>query len=142
MSVEEFFTGQRELWEFWLFFGDLPEGSRTKTAIAMDPEVAEARSEAVSEEEIASLYESRAGKGPRQELTPRGYTLEVEKLNQVLDAINVLQLVVRQLAGGKVKEADFKPAQRPKTEFDKRIDERVRAYEKKYQEGVMAEFGF
>lgn len=142
MSVEEFFTGQRELWEFWLFFGDLPEGSRTKTAIAMDPEIAEARSEAVSEEEIASLYESRAGKGPRQELTPRGYTLEVEKLNQVLDAINALQLVVRQLTSGKVKESDFKPAQRPKTEFDKRIDERIKAYEKKYQEGVMAEFGF
>lgn len=142
MSVEEFFTGQRELWEFWLFFGDLPEGSRTKTAIAMDPEIAEARSEAVSEEEIASLYEARAGKGPRQELTPRGYTLEVEKLNQVLDAINALQLVVRQLTSGKVKESDFKPAQRPKTEFDKRIDERIKAYEKKYQEGVMAEFGF
>lgn len=142
VDLEEFFDGRRTLDEFWIFFYDLPEGSRTKTEIAMNPEIAAERASALSEEDIAEISRSRSREGSRPEITPRGYDITVEKLNQLLDSLMVLQLTVRQIGGGKVSDGDFKPAQRPRSAYDKAVDERVRQYEKAYQEQAMADFGF
>lgn len=97
----------------------------------------------LSEEEIARIYESRKNPGSAQgSITLRGYSLEIEKLNQILDSLNLLRVTIRSALGSKNAGSEFKPAERPKTALEKKIDALVEAYEKKDQASTMAEFGF
>lgn len=96
-----------------------------------------------SEEEIARIYESRRNPGSAQgSITLRGYSLEIEKLNQILDSLNLLRVTIRSALGSKNASSEFKPAERPKTALEKKIDALVDTYEKKDQATTMAEFGF
>lgn len=143
IDISDFFTPKRRLWEFWVFFSDLPEGSRTKSAVAMNEDIAKAQAAGLSEEDIAAISEARANGGSKGgDISPQGYSLEIEKLNQIIDSINLLRFVVRGSLGAKVTSSDFKTMERPKTAFEREVDKRVLAYEKKYQEQAMADFGF
>lgn len=111
--------------------------------MSMDPEIAVARANALTKEDIAEIADSRANPDKNKvEIEPVGYDLKMEKMNQILDALNVLQLTVRQIAGGKVKKSDFKPSPRPKTAYQRAVDKLVLDYEKEYQEEAMSDFGF
>lgn len=109
----------------------------------MNEDIAKAQAAGLSEEDIAQISEARAnGGGKSGDISPQGYSLEIEKLNQIIDSINLLRFVVRGSLGAQVSPSDFKTMERPKTAFEREVDKRVLAYEKKYQEQAMADFGF
>lgn len=115
----------------------------TKAAISLDEDVAKQQVANISEEEIARISEARSNPGGGGgNVTIQGYSLEIEKLNQILDSINLLRTTIRSALGGKNAASDFKMAERPKTALEMEIDKRVIAYEKKYQAEAMADFGF
>lgn len=135
--------GEREFWEFWAFFRMLPDGSFTKSAISEDEEVAKMRVDALSEEEIAAISDSRAETDDKpKDLPQAGYSLEIEKLNQVIDSLNELKNIVKLVSGNKVPKKAWRPTQRPKSAYDRLLDKRVWEYEKAYQEQAMSDFGF
>lgn len=115
----------------------------TKAAISLDEDVAQQQAANISEEEIARISEARSNPGGSSgNVTIQGYSLEIEKLNQILDSINLLRVTIRSALGGKDSGSDFKMAERPKTALEMEIDKLVKAYEKKYQAEAMADFGF
>lgn len=136
----DFFTGERELWEFWEFLNRLPDGSYTKVAMSNDPEVAQARVNNISDEEIEKILDSRTVEKDR-EISPIGYNLTIEKLNQLIDAVTLNTETTRAVFGGK-KMDRFKPQPRPKTEFERLLDKKIYAHEKADQERTMQAFGF
>lgn len=126
-----------------MFFAGLPDWCRSKSKLEMDEETAKLRAEQIPDEDIEKISEERANKANKKpEIGPRGYTNVIEKLNQAIDAINLLRLTVRQVGGGKVKETDFTPEPRPTTALQREINKRVEQYEEEYQRQAMAEFGF
>lgn len=143
VDLFEFFTPEREIWEFWALFNALPDGSATKSAISLDEEIAKQQVAHISEEEIERISESRANPGSqRGNLSLKGYSLEIEKMNQIIDAVNILRVTIKTALGGKTSNSDFQMAERPKTAFEKEIDKRVMAYEKRFQKEAMSDFGF
>ena len=115
----------------------------TKAAISLDEDVAKQQVANISEEEIARISEARSNPGGNAgNVTIRGYSLEIEKLNQILDSINLLRFTIRSALSSKSSQSEFKMAERPKTALEKEIDKRVTAYEKRYQAEAMADFGF
>src|SRR5699024_6761656 len=130
-------------WEFWAFFAALPDGSMTKAAISIDEDVAKQQAAGISEEEIARSSEARSNpRGNSENVTIQGYSLEIEKLNQILDSIILLRVTIRSALGSKNSSSDHKMAKRQKTALEIEIDKLVKAYEKKYQAEAMADFGF
>src|SRR5699024_3461672 len=76
----------------------------------------------ISEEEIAKISEARSNPGGSSgNVTIQGYSLEIEKLNQILDSINLLRVTIRSALGGKDSGSDFKMAERPKTALEMEI---------------------
>lgn len=115
----------------------------TKAAISLDEDVAKQQVANISEEEIARISEARSNPGGNAgNVTIQGYSLEIEKLNQILDSINLLRFTIRSALSSKSSQSEFKMTERPKTALEKEIDKRVTAYEKRYQAEAMADFGF
>lgn len=141
LDVAEFFSGERELWEFWEFFNRLSDGGFTKSAIANDPEVAEQRLQAITEDDLRQISDMRA-KGGEENVPLTGYTLTIEKMNQLIDAVNLNTWTIRGMFANKKGQDKFKPATRPKTIFEKKLDKLVYEYEEREQKATMAEFGF
>lgn len=109
----------------------------------MNEDIAKAQAAGLSEEDIAAISDARANGGSKDgDISPQGYSLEIEKLNQIIDSINLLRFVVRGSLGAKTTPSDFKTTERPKTAFEREVDKRVLAYEKQYQKQSMADFGF
>ena len=143
LDVADFFSGERELWEFWEFFNRLPDGSFSKSAMADDPEIAEMRVANVTDEDIQRILDARSSQSQQINGVPVvGYTLEIEKLNQIIDALNINTFTIRSIFGGKKNNDQFKEVPRPKSAYDKLLEKRIHAYEKQEQENTMKQFGF
>lgn len=142
VDINDFFEGKRYWSEFYLFFEELPASSKTKARISMDEEMAQMRIAGYSEEELRKILNARAEGQKDIELNPEDYDIVVEKLNQVIDSVNSLALTVRAGFGGKVSDSDFKPVKRPKTPFEKFLDDRLMQIDKQDNDELASDFGF
>lgn len=142
MDINDFFNGDRYWSDFYVFFHNLPASSKTKAKIAMDEEVAKARLEGYSEDELREILKARAEGDSEVELNPEDYDISIEKLNQIIDSINGLGLIVRGGLGGKVSKSDFKPTKRPKSVFEIMLDNKLLELDKQDMEDLASDFGF
>lgn len=121
----------------------LPAGSKTKSAIAMDEEMAELRVSKMSEEELRQILEARAEKNEYDiELTPEDYSVEIEKYNQIIDAVNALRITVVSALSGKGKSPEYKPAERPTTKYESKLKQKLWELDKQDAEDLISEWGF
>lgn len=121
----------------------LPAGSKTKSAIAMDEEMAELRVSKMSEEELRQILAARAEKSEYDiELAPEDYSVEIEKYNQIIDAVNALRLTVVSALSGKGKSPEFKPAERPTTKYESKLKKKLWELDKQDAEDLISEWGF
>lgn len=142
MDINDFFNGDRYWSDFYVFFHNLPASSKTKAKIAMDEEVAKSRLEGYSEEELREILKARSEGNSEVELNPEDYDISIEKLNQVIDAVNGLGLIVRGGLGGKVSQSDFKPTKRPKSIFEIMLENKLLELDKQDMEDLASDFGF
>lgn len=124
------------------FFAMLPDSTKTKAAINEDPEYARARLSEISSEDIDKILEQRAEKSDDRHLTTEGHTLEIEKLNQIIDTINELIIVVSSMAGAKGEALKWKPTKRPETEFSRMLKDLIYKREQEDKNELLAELGF
>ena len=111
--------------------------------MADDIEIAQMRVSGITDEDVRKMLDARASGAQQADGVPIvGYTLEIEKLNQMIDAININTFTIRSIFGGKKNKDQFKEVPRPKTAYDKLLEQRIHAYEKQEQENTMREFGF
>lgn len=121
----------------------LPAGSKTKSAIAMDEEMAELRVSKMSEEDLRKILEARAEKNEYDiELTPEDYSVEIEKYNQIIDAVNALRITVISALSGKGKSPEYKPAERPTTKYESKLKQKLWELDKQDAEDLISEWGF
>lgn len=119
-----------------MFLNQLPPHSKFKSAVSQNPEIAEMEVSSLSDDDIRAIMEQREeGKPGRQ--TPEGYTLEIEKLNQVIDEIKILRIA---MSGS--KKTKFVPAQRPETEAEALLNERIEILEEEDRNTFEKELGF
>lgn len=140
IDVISFFLGDRGWTEFYPFVVGLPSHSRVKSAMAMDKNIAAHEAAQVPDNELQRILDQRAGGGKNDKKIPlQDYTLEIETINKVVDAVNALRVTVAKALGSK---DDFKPTARPTTAFDEALEERVKAFEKRDNEKTLSLFGF
>ena len=121
----------------------LPAGSKTKSAIAMDEEMAELRVSRMTEEELRQILEARAEKNEYDiELTPEDYSVEIEKYNQIIDAVNALRITVVSALSGKGKGPEYKPAERPTTKYESKLKQKLWDLDRQEAEDLASEWGF
>lgn len=108
--------------------------------MSQDKSLAKQQVAAMSDEEIDRLLDRDAN--PEEgEITQEGYGLNEMRLDRLIDKMEVLRLTMIQVMGGKSKEK-FKPEKRPRTAFDKAMEERKWLREKEVNEQEMKNFGF
>lgn len=124
----DFFQGKMGWKIFWELFYGLPSHGKVRSKMASDPELAKALTDHIKPEDLLKDEET-PGERPSPPL--EGYTLEVEKLNQLIDQMHLLratiQAIVSKSKGGNKKIA-LEP--RPKTEAEKILEQR------KHQAGI------
>lgn len=130
---------ERSWKEFYSFLSKLPDHSDTRVKMAEDPKLAEAIVSNITDEDLERMEQNK--KVPDPPLA--GYTPEVEKLNQILDAINLLRVSIQAMVTKKGKKApEFEPARRPKTATAKLIEERKRNIGRKEAVEMVSMAGF
>lgn len=109
----------------------------------MDDEMALLQLQGIGDEELQRIVDARAEHSASDiELSPENYDITVEKLNQVIDAINGLRNIVKVGLGGKLRDSESQPVKRPKTKFERHLDRRLLQFEKEDIESMASEFGF
>lgn len=119
----EFFTGERGWREFYAYLGELPPHAKFPSAVSQDPDIARSQVESLSEEDIRKMMDEDDEEKEKR-LTPEGYNLTIEKLNQVIEEVRLLRLG---MTGD--KKTKFKPPPRPKTEQEVLLSQRMEALE-------------
>ena len=112
----------------------------SKAAVAQDEEIAQSQVNAMSDQdidEILAMATEEDGYTP----TPAGYTLEIAKIDKLIDKVELLRHTMIGVMGGKSKEK-FRPEPRPKSEFQKALDKRKWTREKELNDQEMKNFGF
>lgn len=106
----------------------------------MDEEYAMAQLEGLDDDQLREYLDMRSKS--EYEASLLGYDLYAEKLNQLIDAINLQSLILRSAFGGKGDGEGFKAAPRPKTLFQKELDKKIAEFEKREMARDMAAWGF
>lgn len=140
MNVLDYFNQKRPWSEFWSWFAMLDSSTATKARMAQDKEIAQQQVASISNAELDKLLEADADPTERHP-THEGYGLTEAKLDRLADKLELLRLTLIQVMGGKSKEK-FKPEKRPRSAFDKALDERKWQREKEVNEQEMRNFGF
>lgn len=136
IDIHDYACGLRGYKEFYVFLNQLPPHSKFKSAVSQNPEIAELEISSLSDNDIREIMEQREeGKPGRQ--TPEGYTLEIEKLNQLIDEIKILRIA---MSGS--KKTKFVPAQRPETEAEALLNKRIEILEEEDRNTFEKELGF
>lgn len=140
MNVLDYFNSKRPWSEFWAWFAMLDSSTTTKSRMSQDKSLAKQQVAGMSDEEIDRLLDRDAN--PEEgEITQEGYGLNEMRLDRLIDKMEILRLTIIQVMGGKSKEK-FKPEKRPRTAFDKALEERKWLREKEVNEQEMKNFGF
>lgn len=106
---------------FWSYFNALPGYSKTKAKIASDPELAEMMTANIDPE---SLLEPETKKAEPAEVPLEGYDATMAKLDQLIEEVRLFSLTVQSMVSEKGKnKIKFNPQPRPKTEFQKRLEQ-------------------
>jgi len=109
----------------------------------MDADLAELQLEGLSEEEIRKILDARAEKSSEDvQLSPEDYDIYIEKQNQIIDSINALRVTLLTVMGNKPKDAERKPVQRPKTQYETLLEKKILEFEKEDNSQLASEFGF
>lgn len=136
IDIHDYACGLRGYHEFYVFLNQLPPHSKFKSAVSQNPDIARMEVSSLSDDDIREIMEQREeGKPGRQ--TPEGYTMEIEKLNQVIDEIKLLRL-----SWSGDKKNKFTPAQRPETEAEALLSERIEILEEEDRNTFEKELGF
>lgn len=102
-----------------------------------------ARVTSLDDEDVRKIIEAREQTDKPSDGVPLvGYSLEIEKFNQLIDAINLNTFTLRNMFSKKGSTDKFKPEPRPKTTYDKLLEERIDMVEKKDQATTLSDFGF
>lgn len=102
---------------------DLPSHGKLRSKIASDPELAKAMTDHIKPEDLLNQDSDAPGERPTPPL--EGYTLEVEKLNQVIDQLHLLRATITAMVSkSKNKNQKISLEPRPKTEAEKILEER------------------
>lgn len=95
----------------------------------------------LSDEEVRKIVDSRdSGEDPT--LTYEDYSLEVAKLNQIIDTLNKLCMVVKSIAGAKGKDLEWKPTPRPQSAYERMLEEKIYEFERQENMDLMRDIGF
>lgn len=138
MDVLDFFTGEQGWTIFYAYLGELPSSSKFNSAVSQDPEIAKAQVNSLTDEQIQEIMEKeKSDEEEELHLSPEGYTLEIEKLNQVIEEIKLLRLG---MTGDKKQK--FVPPKRPKTEKDILLNKRKEALEERDRDEMQKSMGF
>lgn len=140
INVVEFFTLERSWDQFFAFLRQLPDHSRFRVKQLTDPELAQQYYAQFSDEDIKAQDEK--SKDGTYEPPLLGYTPELAKMDQLLDAINLLSHLVATALSSKKNGPKFEPEKRPKTAFEKEFRRRLLEAGKKDAQDLAANFGF
>lgn len=83
------------------------------------------------------MNEREENRDKDQRITPEGYSMEIEKLNQVIEEVKLLRL---SMSGD--KNAKFKPPIRPKTEQEVLLEQRIEKLEAIDRDDFEHQLGF
>lgn len=136
IDVIDFFTGDRGWREFYAYMNELPPHSKFRSAISQDPDLAKSQVDSLSDDDIREIMEKDDKDGDKT-ITPEGYDMQIEKLNQVIEEVRLLRLG---MTGD--KKTKFTPPIRPSTEADSLIKERIEALEQIDRDTFEKELGF
>lgn len=134
VDVISYFTRELPWLQFWSYFSQLPEGSKTKAIIAMDEELAEAQASRLTEEEIRKMSDSRMEKSPPPPI--EGYNRQMELLSMVVDEVKLLRMSMSS------EKKPFVPAPRPVTALQSKVEKRIKDFELQEGHRLLGEFGF
>lgn len=128
VDVVDFFQGKKGWAIFWEMFYHLPSHGKVRSKMASDPELAKALTAHVKPEDLLKEEDS-SGERPSPPL--EGYTLEIEKMNQLIDQIHLLRATIQAIVSkskGAKQKISLEP--RPKSEAEKILEQR------KHQAGI------
>lgn len=98
---------------------------------------------AMSDDDVRRIMDRETEADEDKEIPQEGYTVEVEKLNQIIDSMNSVRYIILQALSSKgSKNEPPKPVTRPKTAFDKLLEKRKLDVESKDMQNLRADFGF
>lgn len=137
IDVFDFFTGERGWMEFYAYLGELPPNARFPSAVSQDPNIARSKVDSLSEDDIRKIMDEQNVEDSERRVTPEGYTLEIEKFNQLIEEVRLLRLG---MTGD--KNAKFKPPLRPKTEQEVLIEKRIEELDAVDRNDFERELGF
>lgn len=110
--------------------------------MAMDEDLAKQQVAGLTEEQIDEIIRSKEDRDAEVKIPLEGYTMEVEKLNQLIDEVGLLRhAVISAVSSGKAKH-EFKPAPRPKSAVQEAIEEATYNRERQSAHSLMGNLGF
>lgn len=128
---------------FYGYFREMPPHSKTKSAIASDPDLARAQLANIPPSEIDKLLEKNDGDGKKPDIPLEGYTLEIAKLDEVINKISILTNQVKYLLADKnVQRVPPELNERPKSAFQKALDELAYAKDQAEGQDLFSDLGF
>lgn len=139
IDVLDFFTADRGWVQFYDYLSGLPSHAKFPSAVSQDPDLARAQVNAMSEDDIREIMDKRDKKDgeSKNDLTTEGYTMEIEKLNQVIEEVRMLRL---SMSGS--KKQTFKPQDRPSTANEKYLKKRIESFREIDRNTFAGELGF
>lgn len=138
IDVHDYATGDRGWVEFYAYLWELGPHTKFRSAVSRDPEVAAAQVESLTDDQVREALGEDRDEDEEPDLTPEGHTIEVEKLNQIIDKISILTL---SMSMSKQKQK-FHPAPRPKTEVTRLLEERMEHIDAQDRNEFSKELGF
>lgn len=144
IDVHEYFMDARGWTEFYAYLSEMPSHSRFKSAMSMDEDLARSQVAGLSQEQIDEILSAKADQDDKDPDIPlEEYTIQIEKLNQIIDKIGILNFTVRSALSSKGSQGiEFKPAPRPKTAIQKELDKRIYEAEREEARSLQRELGF
>lgn len=138
IDIHDYMTGDRGWVEFYAFLSQLDSHTKFRSAISQDPELARAQVDSLTDDDIRKMVGEEDEETEPAHLTPEGHTMEIEKLNQILDSLQILRLTMSMSD----KKPKFKPVARPKTEQQALIEKRAEQIRLSDQDSFEKAIGF
>lgn len=119
----------------------LPAHLKFKTAITNDEVEARKYADSLSELDLKRMLESDRDAAVG-EVSPEGWTHEIEILTQIADSIDALRFTVTGMMSKKSDNRKFERRNRPTTARERLVKERLDSFEEKKAHNLLAEMGF
>nr|DAN50633.1 MAG TPA: hypothetical protein [Caudoviricetes sp.] len=119
----------------------LPAHLKFKTAITSDEDEARKYADSLSELDLKRMLEDDRDAAVG-EVSPEGWTHEIEMLTQIADSIDALRFTIVGMLSKKSDSRKFERRNRPVTARERMVKERLDSFEEKKAHGLLEQMGF